>query len=408
MKLRLLCASLVLSTACASGAELAVDVRTDYVAGVEFDAVRVTVDGAHEVPLVVVPHDDFADAAHVADYRDFPTGLHHVVVHLSLGRDPVATSDVWVRLNENVLVPVTITRTCSPLSCPVPSHPSATTCYGGQCFDPMCDPTDAACMADECSPGHACAQVGRCVDVVCDRGACLRLPRDERCASNALYCVPETGACAYLPGHGPPGAPVATAVASATAPEITVSWTDVGASQYVLQLSTDMTFPTAATTTTTTAQLQVVLGSLESGRRYYARVSATDMGAPWSNVVSAVTMIAGPTNVSLVVIGDGSSRLSTDPLWITPTDFPGMWVYVQGHGSATCASGTPEFSFIARYLRSPATEYPSGWQGPDSFIEGPRMGYSVRYRMTARCAGADAASAPSAEFVGCSDNGGGC
>lgn len=396
---------LLLAAGCANTAELTVDVRTDYAAGVEFDQVIVQVDDTPEVMLQVAPHDDYSDAAHVADYRAVATGPHHVRATLRLGTTLVASSDIWVRVTEPVVVPVTITRTCGPMTCADPT----TTCYGGRCLPSMCDPTDATCAARECDDARPCTAVGDCIDVVCARGACLRLPRDERCPIDE-YCAPDLGTCAYLPGSGPPGAPVASFdTAMTTAHTLVVRWTDVGRADYVVELATDAAFSSASTTTHMVSGLADTFSGLESGRRYFARVHAMALDAPLSNVVNAITTIASPTGVAISVTWDGSlSRPAAAPDWITSPGGGSTYHYIEAHAAATCASGAVQFRFSALYVPSGGGPYDSPWQGPYSYIVDTFVGYGARFTVWARCVGPDAASAEAGGAQDCADNGGGC
>ena len=403
-----LCLVLLGTTGCASP-ELVIALRTELAPGNDFDRIVVTVDGAHRVELSATLDDDFSDPSYLTDYDDVAAGVsHRVVVELFQGSNAVGQSGVIVRFDRPLVVPVTVTFDCLPDQCPGSGDPpSAVECFAGACFEETCDPAEASCMAGECTSTEACVQVGGCVDVLCLRGACLQLPRNERCDRESQWCRPSDGRCVYREGFGPPGAPVVTAREDATAPQIVLSWTGVGSGRYEVELSPDMTF-VSDTLSMTTDALMVSFPGLEPGRRYHARARSTDVDAPWSEVVSATTFIAGPTGLRIAVTYPGVTRPWPGPDWITPPEgMPGNWYYVQAEASAVCASGNVRFEFVGRYTR-PATPYTSPWQGPFSYIENTDPPYGVVYSVRARCEGRDRNSEPTGPMSGCFTRGDPC
>ena len=403
--------ALALASCAPSAHELAVDVYTDFAAGVEFDEIHVTVDDANDVHLAaIVPHDDFGDPAHIADYHGLSSGYHRVVAELMLAHHPVAHArgNAWVLLDGTVLVPIGITRSCLLTMCPTSENPAATECFGGACVEPTCDPTVSSCMGDECQDAPCpMPEPGQCIEIPCVRGACLRIPRDEHCLPTQ-YCDPGSGTCAYLPGQGPTEQPVVTATADASAASITVTWNDIGSTNYRIEFSSSPTFATNVATrmARTFSETFTDIGGvpLEGGKTYYARVQGTDANATVSNVAHATTAIAAPTHVSFSVT-DGGVRQVSDGGWITSPGPPRQYHCYHAHASATCASGHPEYYFTARYLPSGGGPWSTGWQtSPDSWIVDTISGYRAVYTMSARCIN-DVASANAPQQSGCQGSG---
>ena len=407
--------SMLALAGCASTHELAVDVFTDYAAGAEFEEVAVWVDDAAEMPIVLAvhPHDDLADPTHIADYQNFPSGYHHVIAELRHNHQPLAQGNAWVRLDGSVLVPISISRRCTVRTC-ADNASGATECVGGLCVVPMCDPTHASCMGAQCGNGTTCPAPlsSECVDIICDRGTCLRLPRDERCPSVDQFCnphdAPGSATCDYYPGHEPLGAPTAHAMStSATTQEITVTWTDTGALSYVVELSADGTFGAGTMMFTTSTRSQVFTGLL-GGHQYSARVRSTSAGAAESNVATAITFLPGPTGLGISVSYPGGVRNSGDPDWITPPGGAGNYYYEVAHASAGCAFGSAQYAFRGGYT-SPPDIFGSGWQGPDSYIVNVLSPWGAQFWVRARCVTSDATSAETGEVRDCyTHSGAGC
>lgn len=207
-------------TGCASDVELAVDLRTDLVAGVEFDAVGVSVDGEAEREIDV----DGADAA--ASIRVYesrvPPGRHELRVALTLRGDEVIARALTVVIDRDSIVAAVVTRSCRSVACPGAGDPSdATECLGGHCVRPEClESAGDGCDAPECTVDGDCSAEADCATPRCVSGACLAVPRHEACEPTS-YCDPDVGcvrmtsADAGVPADAaPPDAPDAGTVDS--------------------------------------------------------------------------------------------------------------------------------------------------------------------------------------------------
>jgi hypothetical protein len=200
---RLLPLSLLLTLAACSEERhsIIIDVRTDYVPGLEFDVATAVLDGGPERVSDAVVGDDFAGGVRLAEYDEIASGNHELVVDLvdSAG-EVLAQRRVRVEVVEDIAMTVVITRSCEGVRCPQ-SDPEATTCLGGVCVNPRCSEIDpsscpASCSSDgECMVAAACA-IGRCVE-----GACLSAPDDGSCGAGEV-CLPTTGCVPAEGGSG--------------------------------------------------------------------------------------------------------------------------------------------------------------------------------------------------------------
>lgn len=198
--LRLLVAScLLLSTACGGDdPSLLVDLRTDFVPGLDFVTVEVTAVPAGatmELPSSrsVITRDSFLPAGRVAEYQNLPKGLTGVRVRLrSRAGALVGEGFVEIEVVGQTGVTVVVSRDCADVECP-DADPAATACWAGRCVPPSCRPGDlstcgaAGCSADaDCTAPAACG-VGRCLDGVCFVG------RDDSACGPMDICDPTLG-----------------------------------------------------------------------------------------------------------------------------------------------------------------------------------------------------------------------
>ena len=191
-----------LLTACAPGLELAVDVRTDLVPGVEFDRVAVALDGAPAEGRPVESAGDFRRGVRTAEFRGLERGRHQVTLQVLRGDLPVLTRRVALRLEGSVILPVVLTRDCRGVACPGSGSVTDSECLGGTCVDPGCSPLDpASCPAAQCGSDAECTSATACVEPRCLDGVCLEVARDGACGSGQV-CVPGEG-CVERPGPTP-------------------------------------------------------------------------------------------------------------------------------------------------------------------------------------------------------------
>lgn len=180
--------------ACAEQSEVAVDVRTDLVAGEEFDSVFATLD---EVPAPVLPvgrDDAFSRLRRVAEFGGVEAGPHAVRVDLRLRGETVLSRRVALRVTSSLAVAVVMTRDCRSVRCPgAGDAPDATECLAGRCVAPDCARLgEAGCAASECTNDVDCGGGVACVLARCALGVCLEEAEPMACAATE-YCNPDEG-----------------------------------------------------------------------------------------------------------------------------------------------------------------------------------------------------------------------
>jgi formylglycine-generating enzyme required for sulfatase activity len=195
--------ALLLAAGCAPPIDLAVDVRTDLLAGREFDRVVVELDGDGAVPVVAERDDDFRDGLRVAEFRGLSGERHIVTVALSRAGAPVVSRRVSLRIEGSLILPVVLTRDCRGIACPGTGNPvTDSECLGGTCTVPTCSPLDpSSCGAPECAVDADCPAPSACASARCADGVCLSPVRDAACGPGQI-CDPSAGCVAD--GQGPP------------------------------------------------------------------------------------------------------------------------------------------------------------------------------------------------------------
>ncbi|HJL02977.1 MAG TPA: hypothetical protein RMH85_34440 [Polyangiaceae bacterium LLY-WYZ-15_(1-7)] len=211
MRLSILLSSLaaLLLAACPSTPDhsLRVDLVTDYAPGVEAARALVQLDGgeAQEVDLSRRDAAELTTGVPVAQFDDLAAGVHEVVVELQDGaRARVGRLRIMTVVRGRTVVPAIIARSCEELSCPPPSDPERTECFGVRCVPPECTDGSEECGGDQCevdadcpASGSTCA-VARCAEVAGVR-LCLEEERegacgaDEVCAATGCEPRPEPG-----------------------------------------------------------------------------------------------------------------------------------------------------------------------------------------------------------------------
>jgi len=185
----------IFATACGDSQYLAVDLRTDYAAGVEYDEVEVSVDGLTRARIPA--RTDAGDRPHrVFERDDLAPGVHALEVSLRLGATRIATRRVQFSLRGSRVVSVVITRDCREVGCP---GTGATECLGGRCVAPECTTLgEPGCSEAECSTGADCTASVACAAGACVEGACLEVPAPDACGAS-MVCVPERGCVGVAP-----------------------------------------------------------------------------------------------------------------------------------------------------------------------------------------------------------------
>lgn len=167
-----------------------VDLKTDYVPFVEFDAVRVQVDDgdvAVRFDHVVERSEDYLRGQRI-DETTTQAGQHALTLTLFRGGIPVATRRVSAIVQAPItVVTIVLTRNCQGVMCPN-DNPALESCLGGRCVDPRCTPqTPEFCPADQCMSDAECAQPDvPCVEARCDEGVCLGVPNDALCETGEV------------------------------------------------------------------------------------------------------------------------------------------------------------------------------------------------------------------------------
>ena len=186
-------------------ADVYVDLRTDYLPGVEFVFVHLVLTGdarTVDLPVTGAPRGaDFATGRRVGEISALPPGRYSMDVELRTSADAVvAARRVILEIRGRTSVTVVIGRSCAGLVCPaVGADARATECSNGRCVVPDCgmahpEACMGGCVLDTDCPGPT-ASCGR--PVCADGGECLVL--DDGTCGPAAFCHPDLG-CRPLDG----------------------------------------------------------------------------------------------------------------------------------------------------------------------------------------------------------------
>ncbi len=206
--------ALLLTAAC-DGDEplLVVDLKTDFVPGVEFQRVRTVLvagsgglDRSTDEPAAV--GDAFVSGRRIAEIGGLSAG--NIEMRVELLREDggvVAVRPVRVDYSGRLAVTVLITRDCAGVVCPAPDgDSSATACLNRQCVNPSCIEERPETCGSVCEVASDCAGGSACATPVCVSGACLLDVEAARCGMDD-YCHPELGCRPLAPEDaGPPPA----------------------------------------------------------------------------------------------------------------------------------------------------------------------------------------------------------
>lgn len=205
--------SLVLGFACGGDAprDIAIDVKTDYVAGREFAVVFVyggsaTGDGEPSFAddVYALPGEAFdlgvrvGTTARLGGVMVFEAQLYDPAV--VAGDDPFAEPFAYsfVMLEDQTVPALTlvVSRSCENVDCLVGPDRMPQVCRGGACVDARCAPeVDDTCGPPQCTSDAQCAAAAPCVRTRCDEGVCLATPRDYLCSTGEI-CDPTSGCVA--------------------------------------------------------------------------------------------------------------------------------------------------------------------------------------------------------------------
>ena len=175
---------------CSSQVELSVELKTDFVPGVEFSGVRVLVDGrVEEVP--VFANELFSGRKQVANFTNLSSKSDRLtrVELITPQGEVIAKRTALVKNVRSSQVSVIISRSCREANCA-----EGTTCAGGMCVPVDCIlGGDASCPEIECSTVVDCASATEsCLEASCERGVCLYNQRPSSC-EEGRFCSPNGG-----------------------------------------------------------------------------------------------------------------------------------------------------------------------------------------------------------------------
>ncbi len=210
--------ALLLTLSCGTDApSLQVDLRTDFVPGVEFAAIRTELSrfprsvGAQDlidrVTIEVGVEDDLRDGARVADLAG-RSGTHWVYVELlTEDGEVLAQRPVSVELEGDLGILVILTRDCEGVECPNPGgDPGSIACLAGECVDPRCRPGAIEFCGGTvgCGADRDCASFAECAEARCLDGVCFAAGDPAAC-DEGQWCHPDLG-CLNEGSREPPPA----------------------------------------------------------------------------------------------------------------------------------------------------------------------------------------------------------
>ncbi len=167
---------------------LIINLRTDFVPAVEFDALRVWVEGGESREVAVRASERFSRARYVTTFLDVPRGQRRVVMALSLGGVEFTRRTHDLPFSGSYLDTFTIERSCLGVECSV-----IESCRGRVCVPATCiTGEEPSCPPPQCTDDSMCMTTTACVSAECASGVCLETPDDALCPADRL-CVPAQG-----------------------------------------------------------------------------------------------------------------------------------------------------------------------------------------------------------------------
>ncbi len=160
-----------------------VDVRTDFVPGVDFVQVvtefsRAEADLGTEVretAMMVSGTEDFLDGVRAAEVHDVLPGDVAVRVRLvDGGGRNIGDREVILTIDRSYAATVLITSNCVGVTCPAPAGSAALTeCLDAECIDPRCSAQSLELCPPPCEANADCAPTASCRDRRCIQGVCF-------------------------------------------------------------------------------------------------------------------------------------------------------------------------------------------------------------------------------------------
>lgn len=195
--------ALVLLGGCATGAQLQVDLITDYVPLSEFDTVTIAVTPRGSTTTTTTRHAVATGAVFVPTAGRLAAGsvepgTVEIEVRLERRGRTLLGRRVTLTVQNTSVVPVFLLRRCGDVTCPGAGDPrTATECDDGQCVEPEClDP--ATCASPSCMEASDCPPpAADCAEVACLSSRCAYVGLSSAC-SGGRYCDPAVG-CVLSP-----------------------------------------------------------------------------------------------------------------------------------------------------------------------------------------------------------------
>lgn len=184
-----------------------VDVHSDLVANEEYDGVRILVDGVELLNERPAP-----DARHIQRLPglSLTEGPHRIEAALVRGGTVVVDRRVDIRLTNDALLRMQLSRICRSVTCPNGADREATECENGVCVRPECTiaTPDACPVVPACEASADCPMVtASCAVSVCEEGYCVT--RDVTSGPGVCgpseYCDPDLGCAPRASSTGDAG-----------------------------------------------------------------------------------------------------------------------------------------------------------------------------------------------------------
>ena len=199
----------ILALGCADKqVELAVELRTDLIPGVEFTAAEVDLtedDILQEFPVSKL--EDFSGSPRLTNITNLKASTRRLItVRLrDISGKLVASNSVLVDNRSDRVAQITITRSCVDVVCPATSgNPTDIACLGGRCVDPTCETgAEELCPEPECLSDAGCMSTQSCLQPRCETGVCI-FYQGAVCAPEE-YCSPTLGCQTITPNPCDPG-----------------------------------------------------------------------------------------------------------------------------------------------------------------------------------------------------------
>ncbi|MEM7606722.1 MAG: phosphodiester glycosidase family protein [Myxococcota bacterium] len=180
--------ALLLACGGGGGSDLAVNLRTDYQAPVDFSELRVTLQGGDGINVETLPASlsDYVRGVFITRFDDLAHGEYVVRAELLDEAGTVIGSRAnALTLRQPTSVTLVITQSCRDVRCPGDGNPNLTECSDGRCVAPECSPETPELCEGGCTSDAECPASVACATGVClSDGACLSVPDDARCADS--------------------------------------------------------------------------------------------------------------------------------------------------------------------------------------------------------------------------------